>query len=198
MLEFVLSAIFNQPINEVSEFNFEPRVGFHAELVHNTNAYLWASNVPGAGVRILGQGISHMDNYGVGIGYKAHVTNNLNIFIEYGVDNVGLSTDDDVKQEVVYTYLVGRHNVYGRPVPVINPHDQTSFTTSWDIDDAATFRVGAEYEIDNNWSVSAAYKFFSPKATMTLKDPIIAGGGYWTETNRLNMDAFVFRLNYKF
>jgi len=80
------------------------------------------------------------------------------------------------------------------------PYDQTSYGSEWSLQDGFTFKVGTEVELNKDWSLSASYVILNPEYNISIWDPatIDIGGGYWTETNDLNMNSFEMRLEYKF
>ena len=202
MVELAIGVLLNSPINVNDTFSLDNRLGVSLELHESGGSYIWADYIPNNELRLLGQRLSEIDNFNAGLGYSVELNNKVNLFMEAGWSHLAVNTKEVIKQEVTYTYLVSRHNVYNRPVPVpvSVPYDQTSYGSEWSLQDGFTFKVGAEVELNKDWSLSASYVILNPEYNSSIWDPatIDIGGGYWTETNDLNMNSFEMRLEYKF
>jgi len=202
MVELAIGVLLNSPINVNDTFSLDNRLGVSLELHESGGSYIWADYIPNNELRLLGQRLSEIDNFNAGLGYSVELNNKVNLFMEAGWSHLAVNTKEVIKQEVTYTYLVSRHNVYNRPVPVpvSVPYDQTSYGSEWSLQDGFTFKVGAEVELNKDWSLSASYVILNPEYNISIWDPatIDIGGGYWTETNDLNMNSFEMRLEYKF
>ena len=163
--------------------------------------YMWGSySEPEAG--LLGQRFSKLKTSGIGLGAKKDF-DDISVFLELGYAiNDPETVKIGVQQEVVYTYLVGRHNVYNRPVPLdlIGPYDQRSYETSHEVDDAFMGRIGIGYQVFDHLKVTGAYKYHTPNTKYQIWDQARrdAGGGWWQESGQTNLNSFEFAILYSF
>jgi len=124
----------------------------------NRPIYLWGSySDPEVG--LLGQRFFTLETAAVGLGAKKDF-DDISVFFELGYAFNDPETEKiGIQQEVIYTYLVGRHNVHNRPVPLDldRPYDQTSYQTSYEVEDAFMGRIGIGYQVLDHLKVTAAY-----------------------------------------
>lgn len=208
MFDLILGVVLSQPVTSDYNFNVGTSQSTRLQLDKNINeidggVYGWIERSSGnQRVRLLGQEVTELSDTSFGVGVNHYITYRLSVFGEVGGSVLKASNKEVVQQEVVYTYLVDRHNVYDRPIPVttLYPYDQTSYNTDLEYKQSLIFRVGAAYDISHNWRVSAAYKNYSAVATTSLYDAELrqSGGGYWTENNNINLSSFELRVEYKF
>jgi hypothetical protein len=140
-------------------------------------------------VKVLGQPIADTNIYTFGLGTWYEV-GSVSLFVESGLALVDPEIDSGVQQEVVYTYLVGRHNVEGRPVPVDVVNGNEGYTSSYEVDDAPFLRIGAQWQVFEHVAVSASYRFLEADTEMFIKrSGWEEGKGYWREDNTANFGA---------
>ena len=154
--------------------------------------YLWGS-LDSNETGLLGQPFSRNDILGFGLGVRKS-WGDFSGFVELGYADVDQSTHEVIQQEVVYTQLVGNHNVYNRPVPVVlgGRYDQTSYDTRYDIKGGLMGRVGVAYELREHWSVTVAYRYFEPEVYYSITGQSIARENFtatWEENTKVDMNA---------
>lgn len=184
---------------------YEYRPAYNLELEvgpRQKNYYAWISGSNGSW-KILGQSLTDVNTVSAGVGYNLDFTDKISLFVEGGYAVPKLSgTNELVQQEVVYTYLVGRHNVENRPVPVPigPPYDTSTYSTEIDIRSSAVINVGVEFEITENFSTEIGFKFLQPKTNVKLfnEEWVAEGGGYWEENKTLNMNSIGLTFNWTF
>lgn len=184
----------NSPAGDSDVVDFREIESYHLKLHKDEMpAYLWASNTEQENF-VLGQGISTIDANAFGFGLKHKVSPKVTVFGEIGYSLNNETNDVVIQQEVIYTYLVDRHNVFNRPVPVeVNrPYDQESYETTYTIENSFMAKIGVEYSVTDWFSVGAAYRFNRMEAKFELYDQERrdAGQGYWEERQTLDAGAF--------
>jgi opacity protein-like surface antigen len=153
------------------------------------NAYLWAGTEQ-PGLRLLGQGMGTATVDSAGLGFRRS-WDGLTVFAEAGYGRVDFRGDARQQQEVNYTYLVGRHNVEGRPVPVECARPGC-FETEHTIDDALMGRVGLEYDAAPHVKLTASYRWMRADEYLAIWDAErhAAGKGWWEEHVQRDFGAF--------
>lgn len=194
--QFEGSVGVNQSIytdESASEWSFGGQIGH--EL---TPVYLWTS-YEGPRVKILGQPMGDTDLFSVGLGASQELSEGLSVFVEGGYSFVDLSSNDNVVDEVAYTYLVGRHAVGDRRIPVPCAYISGCYDSSYDVDDGFIARIGAKWQVADHVAIRGAYKwaYFDQEITMRSVD-WQEGQGYWREDNTLNLSSFELGIWYTF
>jgi len=176
-----------------SEWSFGGRLGHSS-----TPAYLVAS-YEGPDVKILGQPMGSMDIFTVGLGAPHEVSEGFSLYIEGGWAFIDLAKNDAIVQEVAYTWLVGRHGVEGPVIPVDFCYKHC-FSSSYDVDDGFTARIGGTWDITEHWAISGSYKWTYLDQEITIFDPEkrANGGGYWREDETLDLSSVEIGVMYNF
>jgi len=200
-LAFQIGASLNEPLNDNAVFNFKDRGGIHLQVEKN-DWFLWSGYNYNTTSRLLGQTVSKNDIYSFGVGWQKEISKGIKFTLGAGYGIMDVKPDTNNVAEVSYTYLVSRHNVYNRPIPVnvISPYDQVSYASTWEISNELMYRVGVEFDVSDNVSLSAGYRLFSPTAKIEIYDEEqrASGGGYWTERVEMNMNVFEIKMSYQF
>jgi hypothetical protein len=159
------------------------------------DAYVWTSYETPR-MRILGQGLSDAELFGVGLGFR-HKVDAISFFGEVGY--VMTSTEDKptVRDEIVYTTLVGNHGV--RTIPSRDPQYNEGAHTAYELDSGVLGRFGVGYT-HKDVTVSMAYRFLRIEEYIRLwdDDVIATTGGWWEEHNSRDLSAFEIGLSYEF
>jgi opacity protein-like surface antigen len=162
--------------------------------------YLW-SEFENQRVKVLGQGLNEPDMYSFGVGFK-ETYKKIDVFLEAGWTHIEGNPSEFEQQEVVYTFLVGRHNVHNRPVPVKlkHPYDQDSYSTVYDLEGGFMGRLGVSYPLTNSIDLSLSYKFFTAAEHMAMWDNRReqGTGGWWEETNGRDLSTWGLGISYEF
>lgn len=194
ILQAGLSA--NIPTGDSDIIDFREAVAIHAKVHSEVSpAYIWGSYT-WQGNYVLGQKISKIEAPSIGIGITYSLTPTLRLFGEIGYsfnNQNNQSSRSAIQQEVVYTYLVGRHNVFNRPVPVnlIGPYDQDSYETTYKIENSLVAKIGIEYKVNDWFNVNMAYKYNRMNVLFEMYDEEqrAGGGGYWMEDETMDAGA---------
>lgn len=182
--------------------DYEEDYGVHVKVQHETfPVYGWASYQQGE-FFILGQGVADTQAPSVGLGVTRDITPRLSVFAETGMAFNKLSNDKPIVQETAYTYLVGRHEVENRPVPVtVNyPYDQESYDTTYAVDNAFVAKLGLNFQISDSWSTSVAYRYSVANTLIEIFDfgAKEAGLGWWMEEATTDTSAVEVQFLYRF
>ena len=180
----------------------EPEYSFKVQVGHvDTPLYLFGGWEDPT-VRMLGQGIGKAEIFSVGVGAKKELGDGFFVFGEVGYGKIEQEHRLRIQQEVVYTELVGNHNVYKRPVPVTltGPYDQDSYETSWELDDGILGAIGVGYQFNPHLSLTGAYRPFYVAEYIHMANPGAkeAGKGYWEEHRSRDLSTFQFHIVYIF
>ena len=176
-----------------SLYNEEPtELGMRAQ--YGDNLYIYGQ-YEAPEIRVVGQGLSDSEIYSVGLGARKDL-GDFFIFGEFGYGYIENDIAPQVEQEVVYTHLVSRHNVYNRPVPV----DQSDFNTSYDLSGGLLGAIGAGWQVTPHVDFSVAYRAFYGKERYKLWSPSVVAkcDCWWQETNSRDLSSFEFRISYNF
>ncbi len=178
-----------------------PGFSLKLEVAHEDSpVYLWAGYEI-MGIRMLGQEVSKTGIFSVGLGARKNV-GDFFVFGEIGFGALDNVVDHGRQQEVVYTELVSRHNVYNRPVPLSlkGPYDQTSYETLWELKEGPLGRVGGGYQFGPHLSATVSFRPFFVKEHIELwdEDKRGAGGGWWQESRTRNLSSWEFGVRYTF
>lgn len=183
----------NIPTGDSDIIDFREAGAVHLKL-HNSESpvYVWGS-YNRQGNYVLGQKISVIDAPSLGLGVKYCLTPTLRLFGEIGYSFNNQDNRIGTQQEVVYTYLVDRHNVFNRPIPVNvqYPYDQDSYATTYEIDNSVVAKIGIEYQVNDWFSVNGTFKYNRMNVLFELYDEeqIANGFGYWIEHETMDGSA---------
>lgn len=197
-LALELGISLNQPLYPTSAFtNYQEKYGLHVEL-EKENWFLWGSYADTRNF-VLGQRMSDNDVFMGGVGYQFEISEGLRVELGAGWGEVEHTNDLNNQQEIAYTYLVGRHNVANRPIPVTTnyPYDQVSYATTWEIEGAPVIKFGVEKDIGKNFSVGIQARYFAPRTLIEIYDEEqrASGGGWWREYDAINASAIEVKFN---
>ena len=164
-------------------------------------------------VRMLGQPLADLKVASVGLGFSTEVRKGLHLFAEGGFSSAKVDIHDDVRDEVIYTQLVGNHNVANRPIPI---YKYPNYTTSYEVDSGYFARVGMTYYW-KDIGVTVAYRALKLDQEYTLRGLQedydlgrahqsgqpgfrLPGGQeyYWREDTELNLNSVEIGINWKF
>jgi hypothetical protein len=145
-------------------------------------------------LKVLGQPVADSDMYTFGLGARKRV-DLFSFFLEAGV----LWTDEEpqshIVHEVIYTHLVGNHDVHGRTVPV----DPRNYDATYELDDGLFMRVGVGYHFSDNVAVTASYRASQVDTEVTIRDrDWTEGQGYWREDTTTDLGAFEVAIRWEF
>lgn len=183
----------NIPTGDSDIIDFREAGAVHLKL-HNSESpvYVWGSYNK-QGNYVLGQKISVIDAPSFGLGVKYCLTPTLRLFGEVGYSFNNQDNRIGTQQEVVYTYLVDRHNVFNRPIPVNvqYPYDQDSYATTYEIDNSVVAKIGIEYQVNDWFSVNGTFKYNRMNVLFELYDEEqrANGFGYWMEDETMDASA---------
>lgn len=169
-----------------NEWSFKANVGWEGFPV-----YGWGAYEPEVGVKLRGQPLADVDTLSFGIGARKS-WDNFFVALETGYSLVDTSVNAEIQQEVVYTHLVARHNVYQRPVPVTvdGPYDTKGYTSSWEADDGPMARLVIGYQLSDHVALTGAYKWLYVDQEMYIRDiNWQPGRGYWREDNQIDLSS---------
>ena len=142
---------------------------------------------------ILGQSVMETDvsQFGVGIRYPIE---QFEVYIETGVADLDTQYNEPAGSEVAYTYLVGRHDVGDRRIPVPCAYGSDCYSSEWNIESDSPFgTVGVAWAPVDHLKVQASYTYLRPEFDVEIKRPDFDASvnpGYWRETGRMDMDSF--------
>jgi hypothetical protein len=220
-----------------NDFKVEGRPGYHLKLEHDPSDFsVWASYYRKEH-KVLGQPLWKTGLIAAGVGYDIDITNNLEINVGVGVGvftganvqqvNSGQSREgypqagDAIVGEVAFTYLVGRHQVDGRPVPLPEDSYQNfnqAYGSGWQHRSPEFYgRIGITYKLSDQWELGTQVNIFNPNTNMWIarseissdviqygvKAPnfnpcVYKGGcGWWTEDLTWDMNSVEFTINYR-
>lgn len=175
--------------------------------------YIWTSISASEEVYVLGQRMHRDNNPSFGFGYTLDFTPKIHGYLEAGYKFRGQGYYDFANAEIAYTYLVGRHNVFGRPVPLELRNGRAhidSYEYTFDIENSILFNIGIEAELTENLSLKAGYTIERANILWEIYEEDrkqewdSTGGncskqcGYWMEYDTLRGDGFVLGLKYTF
>jgi hypothetical protein len=226
----------NSDIQTSDVFSTKGRAGYHLKLEHDPSDFsLWGSYYNKEHYAV-GQPIFKSGTWVAGLGYDIDVSDKVEInlglgvagFTNANVQQVSSNGPDTVFPEGVaivgeaaFTYLVGRHNVEGRPIPI--PPEQyenynQDYGSGWKHRSPEFFgRIGLSYNLSSQWEVAAQFNIFNPKSTMWISKTEIAqdiidyglkapnfnpcqyesGCGFWVEDRTWGMNSFELTLSYQ-
>ena len=187
--------------NEPIDYRETASVHISHDFDNTGGFYPWISGDIGKGY-LLGQSVSDFATVAGGVGYTHGLSDRINFRAEAGIAYPIHRSNQDIQQEVVYTYLVGRHESEFRPLPVYpeGPYDQDSYETTWHVDYGAYLRLGFSMAVTDAISVEVHYKFFQPKGTLEIWDEETraAGGGWWQEYRTIDMSTIQLGIGWEF
>jgi hypothetical protein len=142
---------------------------------------------------LRGQNVSNPDVLTFGAGTKVEL-GKFSIFLEAGYADVTTNANNtggyDVVEEVVYTHLVSRHYVPGRPIPVDTR--QGAYESSYELDSGPFARIGVGYQLWPHVRLTGSYRFLKVDSQMAIWDTErrANGNGYWREDGQADFNAF--------
>lgn len=169
--------------------------------------YLWGTFSVAETTYALGQRMHKANNPSVGLGVEFKLTPRVTGFIEGGYKHRGGEYVDFAVKEIAYTYLVSRHHVHNRPVPVdLNgEYDQESYQSTFEIDHSLVFNVGVTVAVTDALSLRAGYTFERADVLWEIYDQEKKeawhrdrSAGYWMEDGTLKADGFSLGIQYTF
>ena len=172
-----------------------PEYHFKLEVAQEDKpAYLWTQYEP-LKMRILGQSIGDSSILSLGVGARKSFGSSF-VFAEVGWGFIEQGARETIQHEIVYTELVGHHNVFGRPVPV----DPRDYETAWEVKDGILGSVGIGYQWGDHWSTTWAWRPFFAKEHIEMYDVErkANGKGYWQESRSRDLSSFQLDLRYTF
>jgi hypothetical protein len=130
-----------------------------------------------------------VNQYGVGFRYPVDT---FEVYIEGGMADLNSKYYEPSGSEVAYTYLVGRHAVGDRRIPVPCAYNSDCYSSEWNIESESPFAtVGIAWAPIDHFKVQASYTYLQPEYDVNIKRPDYeAGQGYWRETGRVDMGSF--------
>jgi hypothetical protein len=178
-----------------------PEQTFKVSLEHEDYpVYVWGGYEE-LGIRILGQGIGDSSISSVGLGARKTI-GDFFVFGEVGYGFIDEGANHTIQQEIVYTTLVHNHESEWRPVPVnvTRPYDQSTYETSWELEDGIMGRLGVGYELGKDFKVTLAYRPFFVKEFIQMWDVErrAAGRGWWQEGRNRDLSSFEVGISYTF
>jgi hypothetical protein len=175
---------------------------YKIEVSHeDTPMYLWGG-YEAFDSRMLGQPLAETDLFSVGLGSRKDV-GDFFVFGEIGWGFISSDVNHEVQQEIIYTELVGRHNVEGRPVPVtlLNEYKTSEgYESVWELSDGMMWRVGVGYAPTDSLSYTLSYRPFLVEEHIEIydQDKKANGGGWWQETRSKDLSSFELAIRWSF
>lgn len=204
MLELAVTATLLWSISLGSNEGIEYSPGASLHLSHpvtDYGFYGWGQAEWGK-VRLLGQNVASMPSAQLGVGYSHDIQPRLSLHVEAGFSYPVSRPDRVIAQEVVYTYLVGRHQSEWRPIPVFPefPYDQDSYETTWEVDWAPVIKFGATFEVTEDLLIQANYRYYRPEVLLEIYDEESRnnGRGWWQEYQQLNANTVEVGVSWRF
>ena len=192
-----LGIVHSQYIDQsLPEFNFKLQVAHEDSPV-----YLW-TGYENVGIRMLGQEIARTAIFSLGVGAEKDI-GDFFVFGEIGYGLLKSSVNKVRQQEVIYTELVSRHNVFNRPVPLDlrGPYDQDSYETIWEIHEGFLGKLGVGYHFGSHVNVTLAYRPFFVREHIEIWDEERRNAGkpgWWQESRNRNLSSIELGLSYEF
>jgi opacity protein-like surface antigen len=175
----------------------EQAYGYHLKVGNSIYGF---ADYEAQASRILGQNVSDLTMYTLGLGAK-ETFGKLELFFVAGYTYIENENDSIVQQEIIFTELVRNHNVESRPIPVTVPsdYDQDSYETTYEIDGGFMGRVGIAYALTESIKLSGAYKYFTADEHIELYDEgQKPNGGWWQESYGRDLSSFEIGISYEF
>jgi len=193
----------NSDLSFNDNFYYDEHASYHLKLqTEELPIYLASSYSPSTSTLVLGQDSSKNNITSFGIGFKKEFYEGINIFTELALGIVDSNPNQNNVQEVAYTYLVSRHQVDGRPIPVniSYDYDQSSYKASLEIDNSYMFTFGIGFDVTDYLKVNTAYRHFQPKGNIAIWDEEYRamGLGYWNENIRVPMNSLQLQILWEF
>ena len=172
-----------------------PSQSYHFKA--GNEVYGWASYEDQT-VRLLGQKVSDVALYGVGIGFEYDVKK-FSIFGEAGYAILDDQTNPGIADEIVYVVLSNNHGI--RKPPANDPQFDDASHTSYELSNGFIGRVGVGYQY-GHIKVTAAYRFLSVVEHYELWNDDVRYGkyrnGHWQESHGSDLSAFELGLWWEF
>jgi hypothetical protein len=140
-------------------------------------------------IRMTGQRIAETDVWSVGVGARKSF-NDFYVFAEAGLAYIEEDTYDTTVHEAAYTDLVGTHAVGGRVIPVDNPY--RGYEASYEAKNGPFWELGVGYQLWDHVALTASYRGLVVDQHYAIWDQERRdnGGGWWEETNSLDLSSF--------
>ena len=193
----------NSDLSYNDNFYYDENTSYHLKLQKDElPLYLTSSYSAATTTLVLGQDSSKNDITSFGLGLKKEIHEGVNLFTEFALGIVDYTPIQNNVQEVAYTYLVSRHQVEGRPIPVTTnyDYDQDSYSASLEIDNGFMVTFGMGFDITDHLTVNTAYRHFEPKGNIAIWDEESRskGLGYWNENIRVPMNSLQLQILWQF
>lgn len=184
-----------------AELHYEEPAALHLKVKHEDYpVYAWGSFGRGE-YFVLGQGTAKTQALSAGLGLTHDLTPKVSVFAEAGVTFNKLDNDLVIQQEVAFTYLVDRHHVPTRPIPVQTgaDYDQDTYETTFEVNNPVVAKLGVNFDISNRWSTSVAYRWSKTDTLIEIYDfgAKEAGLGWWMEEASTDTSAIEVQLLFR-
>ena len=219
-------------------FTTQGRFGGHVKLEHEpSNFNLWGSYYD-KNHYAMGQPIFESGTWAAGVGYDLDLSDKLELNLGVGLagftsanvqqvpsysveqENANFPVGSTIVGEAAFTYLTGRHQKDGRPIPIpleeYNNYKQ-DFGSGWRHRQDVFFRIGVSYDISSQWELGAQMNIFNPKTVMWISrseiaqdiidygldapnfNPCVYKGncGFWVEDTKWGMNSFEMTISYR-
>jgi hypothetical protein len=201
VLQFGVAVNLDLSYND--NFYYDENPSYHLKLHRDElPVYLTSSYSSSTSTLVLGQDAAKSNIASFGLGFKKEFYDGVNVFSEVALGMVDYKPNQNNVQEVAYTYLVSRHQVEGRPIPVtVNyDYDQDSYSASLEIDNGYMLTFGIGFDVTDYFKVNTAYRHFQPKGNIAIWDEESRskGLGYWNENIRVPMNSLQLQLLWQF
>jgi len=186
--EVGVGAVFSDEYDTLAQLQF--RLGYR-------NVYFTWETLDDASVAILGQELFETQQNYYGVGFRYPFNDDFEVFVEGGIADLDNSVKEFEGQEIAYTYLVGRHAVGDRNIPVPCAYSfQGCYDWGWEMDDTTPFAtVGAAYALCDWAKVQVSYRYVNPRFDVEIKDTDWKEGDtYWREAGNIDLSSANFTI----
>jgi len=168
-----------------TETEYQLRAGYK-------NVYVTWGNTDAHSTSILGQQIFESEITTLGLGVRYPFKDDFEVYIEVGEADLDSEYSPNAGAEVAYTFLVGRHAVEGRPVPVPCARYRAGcYDSDWNLEQETPYAtIGVAWAPVDHIKVQMSYRFMNPSYDVYIKKPDWKEGeGYWRESNNIDMGS---------
>lgn len=140
-------------------------------------------------LRFMGQGLAESNLISLGLGVSQR-WGKFSVFTELAYVDLDSTYSAKDIDELAYTYLVGRHAVGDREIPLDEGcayTEQECYTAEYEIEDSAySLTVGAGWQVWQNVRVTASYRFMDVDTLIAIKANPLERAGWWQEKDKLD------------